>query len=170
MLRCKRGWLISREWEFLSLSCQGGDEVAFSTEEDGKGNLEVWKAWLHPELISTPDMSAQARCLTGSWRNAMHIIPSLSCAGSWGFGAPVPLMAHRRALLPSSGTRVCMCFKAEGVLCLPPVFLPLICWQGCQSSRSMTGLERVWRAWVWCVYYVGIHISFQWLVTLPRCL
>lgn len=86
---------------------------------------------------------------------------------SLGFLGPDHTQASPRVLLWDQNLYV---IQGWGSLCLSPIFLPFIPWQGCRSGHSMTGLGRVWRAWLWCVYYVGIHISFQWLVTLPRCL
>lgn len=110
---------------------------------------KVGRAWFHPEFIPTPSIFARPCGLSGLWTNAMP----------W-------LRTGKHSGPPLKSESVC-----DSRLRASSVFLPfLFPWSLGRGASPLTVWLHLREAWVWCIYFVGIHFSFRWLVTLPRCL
>ena len=134
--------------DFSKLRSQDPDEVIAQRKME-KDVEKVGRAWFHPEFIPTPGIFARPCGLSGPWMNAMPWLRTGKHSGP-------PLKSE---------------FVCDSRLRASSVFLPfLFPWSLGGGASPLTVWLQLREAWVWCVYFVGIHFSFWWLVTLPRCL
>lgn len=116
-------------------------------------------------------------CLIGSWRNPMRVMTSPSCAGSRKHFFQPPVEFWAALLWLHTGKHSYPLLEPEFVCdtrlrasVFLPVSFPLSLGRHATAVTVWLDLWGCGGAWLWCVYFVGIHISFWWLVTLPRCL